>query len=155
MWEQGGNLAILVGSSGSKVYNQLIHLWLYAFHSAVAKITKITLQMILHHLVNWSTIWWSKPCPQQCVERGALYCIVENFRGRKLSRIGENMIFVEKTFVNFSLLPHQKCHAPKFAEKTFVNSHKTVKSAKVFSLESFPLYSTCLLYKHNCIQRCS
>ena len=28
-------------------------------------------------------------------------------------------------------------HAPNFAEKTFTNSHKT---AKVFSLESFPLY---------------
>ena len=30
---------------------------------------------------------------------------------------------------------------PNFAEKTFANSHKTAKSAKVFSLESFPLYS--------------
>ena len=39
------------------------------------------------------------------------------------------------------------CAAPKgattqnFAEKTFANSHKTKKFAKVFSLESFPLYS--------------
>ena len=29
---------------------------------------------------------------------------------------------------------------PNFTEKTFANSHKTVKFAKVFSLESFPLY---------------
>ena len=30
---------------------------------------------------------------------------------------------------------------PNFAEKTFANSHKTLKLAKVFSLKSFPLYS--------------
>ena len=47
------------------------------------------------------------------------YHIAGNFRGRKLSRIGENTIFVEKTFVN---------------------SHKTAIFTKVFSLESFPLY---------------
>ena len=29
-----------------------------------------------------------------------------------------------------------------FMEKTFLNSHKTVKITKVFSLESFPLYGT-------------
>ena len=34
------------------------------------------------------------------------------------------------------------CHAPNFAEKTFVCSHKTAKFAKVFSLESFPLYGS-------------
>ena len=31
---------------------------------------------------------------------------------------------------------------PNFTEKTFTNSHKTVKFAKVFSLKSFPLYGT-------------
>ena len=30
---------------------------------------------------------------------------------------------------------------PNFTEKTFANSHKTEKFAKVFSLEIFPLYS--------------
>ena len=30
---------------------------------------------------------------------------------------------------------------PNFVEKTFANSHKTTKFTKVFSLESFPLYS--------------
>ena len=34
------------------------------------------------------------------------------------------------------------CHTPDFAEKTFVNSHKTAKFTKVFFLKSFPLYST-------------
>ena len=36
----------------------------------------------------------------------------------------------------------KECHAPNFTEKTFANSHKTTKFAKVFSLESFPLYSS-------------
>ena len=31
--------------------------------------------------------------------------------------------------------------SPNFTEKTFVNSYKTSKFVKVFSLESFPLYS--------------
>ena len=31
---------------------------------------------------------------------------------------------------------------PNFAEKTFMNSHKTAKFVKVFFLKSFPLYST-------------
>ena len=31
---------------------------------------------------------------------------------------------------------------PNFTEKTFVNSHKTVKFAKVFFLKRFPLYGS-------------
>ena len=38
------------------------------------------------------------------------------------------------------------CHAPKFREITFTNSHKTTKFAKVFSLESFPLYGMLVTY---------
>ena len=34
-----------------------------------------------------------------------------------------------------------ECHAPNFVEKTFANSHKTVKFAEVFSLKSFWPYS--------------
>ena len=33
-------------------------------------------------------------------------------------------------------------YAPNFVEKTFTDSHKTVKFAEVFSLKSFPLYGT-------------
>ena len=37
------------------------------------------------------------------------------------------------------------CHTPYFVEKTFANSHKTSKFAKVFTLKRFPLYgSECL-----------
>ena len=36
--------------------------------------------------------------------------------------------------------------SPNFVEKTFMNSHKTKKFAKVFSLQSFPLHdSLCFL----------
>ena len=70
----------------------------------------------------------------------ALYRIVGNFRGRKLSRIGENTIFAEKTFADCSLLQCQRTPHPNFAEKTFTFSHETAKFVNVFSLESFPLY---------------
>ena len=54
---------------------------------------------------------------------------------------------------------------PNFTEKTFANSHKTVKSAKVFSLESFPLYDRkilhllllhtfCLCYSNQILRSC-
>ena len=38
--------------------------------------------------------------------------------------------------------------SPNFIEKTFANSHKTLKFAQVFSLESFPLYLTDYLYMY-------
>ena len=71
------------------------------------------------------------------------YRIAGNFRGRKLSRIGEKYDFRRENFRGLLA-----CAAPKdatplnFAEKTFTNSHKTVKFSKVFSLESFPLYGS-------------
>ena len=54
----------------------------------------------------------------------------------------------EKTFVNWwKITFHRENFHGLFAgcpqiswEKTFANSHKTSKFAKVFSLESFPLY---------------
>jgi len=53
----------------------------------------------------------------------------------------KNTIFAEKTFTDCSLLPCRKVPSPQnFTAKTFVDSHKTAKFAKVFSLESFPLY---------------
>ena len=56
------------------------------------------------------------------------YRTAGNFRGRKLSRIGENTIFAEKTF------PLLACAAPIFAEKNSrANSHKTAKFARKFS----------------------
>ena len=53
----------------------------------------------------------------------------------------------EKTFVNWQKIRlaektfTKRCHVPQFVEKTFVNSYKTSNFAKIFSLESFPLYS--------------
>ena len=73
------------------------------------------------------------------VYRRLEYRIAGNFQGRKLLQIGENTIFVEKTFMDCSLLSCQRTPRPKFAEKIFAYSDKTAKFAKVFSLESFPL----------------
>ena len=48
---------------------------------------------------------------------------------------------LKKTFAKCSLVLPKDTTSPNLAEKTFVNSHKTLKLAKVFSLKSFPLYS--------------
>ena len=53
----------------------------------------------------------------------------------------KNTIFAKKTFVDCSLLAPKDVTPQNFAEKTFANNHKTAKFPKVFSLESFPLYS--------------
>ena len=73
-----------------------------------------------------------------------LYCIAGSFRGRELSRIGEKYDFHgEDSRRLLACATPKDATPPDFAEKTFVNSHKTVKFAKVFSLESFPIYSSC------------
>jgi len=80
------------------------------------------------------------------------YCTVwrEAFEGENVWELVGNTIFVEKTFADCSLVLPKDTMPPNFAEKTFANtpsSHKTLKFAKVFSLESFPLYSTTLKSK--------
>ena len=53
-----------------------------------------------------------------------------------------NMIFAKKTtFVDCSLVLPKDATPLNFEEETFVNSHKTLKFTRVFSLESFLLYS--------------
>ena len=37
-------------------------------------------------------------------------------------------------------MTHDICHAPNFAEKIFADGRKSTNFAKVFFLESFPLY---------------
>ena len=70
------------------------------------------------------------------------YRLAENFRGRKVSRIGEKYNFHGENFCGLLTFAVPKdTTPPNFAEKTFANSHKTTKFAKVFSLESFLLYS--------------
>ena len=60
------------------------------------------------------------------------------------------MIFAEKTLRIASIcgllafaVPKDVTY-PNFLEKTFANSHKTTKFAKLFSLESFPIYGESL-----------
>ena len=68
--------------------------------------------------------------------------IAGNFRGRKLSWIGEKYDFSqERTFSQIARFCQTKgCHYPNFVENFFAYCHKTAKFTKVFSLESFPLY---------------
>ena len=62
--------------------------------------------------------------------------IVGNFRGRKFPQIGD---FRRENFHGLLTSAARKNSMPQnFAEKN--NSYKTVKFAKLFSLESFPLY---------------
>ena len=65
----------------------------------------------------------------------SIYCIVRNF----------HEFFAEKTFAGLLA----GATLPNFAEKIFVKSHKTSKFAKVFSLESFPLYGMQMLRKRS------
>ena len=63
---------------------------------------------------------------------------------RKLSRNGEKYNFrCGENFRGLLTFAMPKDATPQnFVEKTCVNSHKTTKFAKVFSLKSFPLYVT-------------
>ena len=67
-----------------------------------------------------------------------VYCIAGNSRGRKLLQIGGKYDFHKENFC--SLVLPKDTTPPNFVEKTFTNSHKTLKFAKVFSLETFSLY---------------
>ena len=61
-----------------------------------------------------------------------------NFRERKLSQIGEKYDFCREWFRGLLAFAVPKdTTPPNFMEKTFTNSHKTTKFAKVFSLKSF------------------
>ena len=55
----------------------------------------------------------------------------------------------EKTFKDCLLVPPKDGKSPNFEEKSFTNSHKTLKFAEVFFLERFPLYSQ-ILAKGSC-----
>ena len=47
------------------------------------------------------------------------------------------MIFAEKTFAGCSHMPPKDTTSPNFHGENFMNSHKSSKSTKFFSLESF------------------
>ena len=65
-------------------------------------------------------------------------------RGKTL-QIGEKYDFRGENFRRLLVFSMPKDVMPQnFAEKTFANTHKTLKFVKVFSLENFPLYSSYL-----------
>ena len=75
------------------------------------------------------------------------YHIEGNFQERKISRIDEKYNFREENFRRLLAFAVPKdAMPPNFGEKTFANSHKTVKFLEVFSFESFLPYGiTCEL----------
>ena len=69
-----------------------------------------------------------------------------NFRGRK---IGEKYDFRWENFHWLLTFAAPKAAIlPNFTQKIFANTHKTAKFTKVFSLESFPLYS--IMWPYTC-----
>ena len=71
------------------------------------------------------------------------YVLLRNYvpYNGKLSWIGEKYDFCGENFRGLLASAAPKdATPPNFAKITFANRHKTVKFAKVFSLESFPLY---------------
>ena len=71
---------------------------------------------------------------------------------RKLSRNGEKYNFrCGENFRGLLTFAVPKDATPQnFVEKTCVNSHKTTKFAKVFSLKSFPLYGVVIQIALSC-----
>ena len=73
--------------------------------------------------------------------KGIGYRIAVNFRGRNFRGSEGSENFAEKTFTDCLKPIIGGCDTPQnFVEKTFADGPQTSKSAKVFSLESFPLY---------------
>ena len=65
----------------------------------------------------------------------------ETFEGENFCELVKNTIFMEETHGLLAFAALKDTMLPNFKEKSFANSHKTVKFVEVFSLESFPLYS--------------
>ena len=66
------------------------------------------------------------------------------FKGENFRRSVGSENFTEKTFTDFLKPNISGCSMPQnFIEKTFADGSRTSKFTKVFSLESFPLYSMC------------
>ena len=60
--------------------------------------------------------------------------------GENYCELVENKIFTGKNFVDCSLVLPKDTMPSNFIEKTFTNSHKTLKFTKPFSFEGFPLF---------------
>ena len=82
----------------------------------------------------------------------------ETFEGENFHELVENKIFTERTFTDCSLVlpivPLEDITPPNFAKKTFMNSHKTSKIMKVFSLKGFPLYGAPCWFHQLCTPLC-
>ena len=110
-------------------------LYLGPYHTKKRSLAALQGKSISYYIMISHTYW--------CV---VVYCTAGNFHGRKPSRIGGKKIIAAITFADCSLVPPKDITPPHFMEKAFANSHKTLKFAKVFSFQSFPLYSIGIWY---------
>ena len=84
---------------------------------------KAVINIYIQSCKNINTLIWDSHCTK--------YRIAGNFQGRKLSRIGEKYNFHRENFRGLLAFAVPKdAMPPNFVEKTFVNSHKTVKFVK-------------------------
>ena len=75
---------------------------------------------------------WKKLVNQYSHSNGDCIRIAENFQERKLLQIGEKYTFLWRKFHgSLSCVTPKDATSPNFAEKTFMNSHKTTKFAEV------------------------
>ena len=77
-----------------------------------------------------------------------IYRIVENFEGKNFRISVQNENFTEKTFADCFVLIIVWVWLQNFAEKTYTDGSETVKNVNVFSLKSFPLYSSIQLFMY-------
>ena len=68
----------------------------------------------------------------------------ESYEGGNFRELVEKWHFAEKTFMRLlARTTYCQSSLQTIMEKTFAERHRTVEFVKVFSLESFPLYSIC------------
>ena len=83
-----------------------------------------------------------KLCPFVMMPSETEYRTAVNFKGENFRGSAGSENFTEKTFTDCLKPNISECGTPQnFVEKTFTDGSRTSKFVKVFSLESFPLYS--------------
>ena len=129
----------------SSIYIALIAIT--SFQPLSKNLQNTTIILMYSHGNTWSyeIMYGQKVCGG--TREDSCYCRAGNSRGRKLSRIGKKYDFRGENFRGLLPFAVPWMHCPQILRrKLFTNSHKTkshktAKFTKVFSLESFPLYS--------------
>ena len=141
----------MLSHANSKLYSCIVKLYLYTINFAIMFTGNNTSQMIYHRggeperALQAQAMDNSRICHRLLFhKRGKQYFVwpfllsmklVENFRRRKISRISEKYNFRRENVCRLLTFAVPKDTTPQNLRR------KHAKFAKVFSLESFPLYS--------------